>query len=36
MTKLCQGEIVTLDLRQGVVHRGARSLNPGSVATPVT
>jgi len=28
MTQLCQGEIVTLDLRQGVVHRGARSLNP--------
>ena len=28
MRELCQGEIVTLDLRQGVVHRGARSHNP--------
>ncbi|MEB3235412.1 MAG: pyruvate kinase [Cyanobacteriota bacterium] len=28
MRHLCQGEIVTLDLKQGVVHRGARSLNP--------
>ena len=25
---LCQGEIVTLDLGRGEVHRGARSLNP--------
>jgi len=28
MRHLCQGEIVTLDLQAGVVHRGARSHNP--------
>ncbi len=28
MGQLCQGEIVTLDVRHGVVHRGARSHNP--------
>ena len=33
MQQLCQGEIVTLDLRQGVVHRGARSHNPESQGT---
>ncbi|MFM7549490.1 MAG: pyruvate kinase [Cyanobacteriota bacterium] len=27
-TNLCQGEIVTLDLARGEVHRGARSLRP--------
>jgi phosphohistidine swiveling domain-containing protein len=36
MSQLCQGEIVTLDLRQGVVHRGARSLNPDAIGTPLT
>jgi pyruvate kinase len=34
MTKLCQGEIVTLDLQQGVVHRGARSMTADTIATP--
>jgi pyruvate kinase len=33
MRQLCQGEIVTLDLRQGVVHRGARSHNPESIGS---
>jgi len=33
MRELCQGEIVTLDLRQGVVHRGARSHNPEAIGT---
>jgi pyruvate kinase len=33
MQQLCQGEIVTLDLRQGVVHRGARSHNPETIGS---
>jgi phosphohistidine swiveling domain-containing protein len=33
MQLLCQGEIVTLDLRQGVVHRGARSHNPETIGS---
>jgi pyruvate kinase len=33
MQELCQGEIVTLDLRQGVVHRGARSHNPETIGS---
>jgi pyruvate kinase len=31
---LCQGEIVTLDLGRGEVHRGARSLNPDILGKP--
>ncbi len=30
---IAQGEIVTLDLRQGVVHRGARSHNPETIGS---